>query len=262
MQVELTQFCILRHFTADRPGTVITDHTPKQFQDELNRRLAFVGYTAEIVDGYADFCKLVFVKNWTNAKTGTLPITDENRHLLKSDYKARVDGELPVLTRWFEGIDAPTANYLCVVVYSKEQIEKEDGGSYRLNADWGVVAILGQMHDSEEPMNPITMMRNALGTAEGGSGFPLDRAKYMDSVRFWQSHAVVKHNTQSDPFPIKMQRDALLDAINLLVDDEECHLDHHGNCQTHRLRKPCDVMLSRKLIAKVTEAIITERAGV
>lgn len=189
MQVELTQFCMQRHFAVDRPGTVITDQTPAQFLNELNRQLK--NGTAKVVDGYADFCKLIFVKNWTNAKAGTLPITDENRHLLKSDYKARTEGELPVLMRWFEGIDAPVAEWLCVVVYSKEQLEKEDD-CVKLICDWGAVAILGQMHDSEEPMNPITMMRNALGTAEGGSGFPLDRAKYMDSVRFWQSHAVVK----------------------------------------------------------------------
>lgn len=29
------------------------------------------------------------------------------------------------------------------------------------------------------------MMRNALGKAEGGSGVPLDREKYMESVKFW-----------------------------------------------------------------------------
>ena len=30
----------------------------------------------------------------------------------------------------------------------------------------------------EIPMNPITMMRNALGKSEGGSGVPLEREKY------------------------------------------------------------------------------------
>lgn len=41
-------------------------------------------------------------------------------------------------------------------------------------------------------MDPITMMRNALGKAEGGSGVPLDRAKYMESVKYWEKRAMVK----------------------------------------------------------------------
>lgn len=36
------------------------------------------------------------------------------------------------------------------------------------------------------------MMRNALGKAEGGSGVPLDRAKYMESVKYWEKRAMVK----------------------------------------------------------------------
>lgn len=41
-------------------------------------------------------------------------------------------------------------------------------------------------------MDPITMMRNALGKEEGGSGVPLSRDKYMESVKYWSSHALVK----------------------------------------------------------------------
>ncbi|MES1154207.1 MAG: DUF3228 family protein, partial [Rhodanobacter sp.] len=39
------------------------------------------------------------------------------------------------------------------------------------------------------PMVPITMLRNALGVAEGGSGVPLDRAAYRRAVAFWERHA-------------------------------------------------------------------------
>jgi len=41
----------------------------------------------------------------------------------------------------------------------------------------------------EMPMAPITMMRNALGVAEGGSGVPLDPEAYRRSVAFWSAHA-------------------------------------------------------------------------
>ena len=41
-------------------------------------------------------------------------------------------------------------------------------------------------------MSPITMMRNALGIEEGGSGVPLDREKYAESVEFWTNNAMIK----------------------------------------------------------------------
>ena len=34
-----------------------------------------------------------------------------------------------------------------------------------------------------------TMLRNALGVDEGGSGVPIDRAAYARSVEFWRTHA-------------------------------------------------------------------------
>ena len=45
-------------------------------------------------------------------------------------------------------------------------------------------------------MDPITMMRNALGKEEGGSGVPLDREKYMESVKFWSEHATIDPEDQ------------------------------------------------------------------
>ena len=41
-------------------------------------------------------------------------------------------------------------------------------------------------------MDPITMMRNALGKEEGGSGVQLEKEKYMQSVKYWEKHAIVK----------------------------------------------------------------------
>lgn len=41
-------------------------------------------------------------------------------------------------------------------------------------------------------MDPITMMRNALGKEEGGSGVPLDRTKYLQSIDFWSKNALIK----------------------------------------------------------------------
>lgn len=57
--------------------------------------------------------------------------------------------------------------------------------------EYGIVSIKPQSVDYETPMSPITIMRNALGVNEGGSGIPLDREAYMKSVQFWQKHAAI-----------------------------------------------------------------------
>ncbi len=54
---------------------------------------------AQLVDGYAPFCKHVFVRNFVGAKLGALQITEENKHLLQCGYSRRRPEELPVLTR-------------------------------------------------------------------------------------------------------------------------------------------------------------------
>lgn len=47
------------------------------------------------------------------------------------------------------------------------------------------------MEDYETPMNPITMMRNALGIKYGGSGEEIDSEKYEESVLYWEKHAII-----------------------------------------------------------------------
>jgi hypothetical protein len=48
--------------------------------------------------------------------------------------------------------------------------------------DYGIISVKPSDVQYETPMDPITMMRNALGKEHGGSGVELDRAKYMESV--------------------------------------------------------------------------------
>lgn len=182
-KIVLTDFARSKHFKSDTSGTNITSHSPRIFVLELQCH--------KVLPGYAPFCKLLFIPNETDAKVGTLEINSGNQIYLHSGYKARTDDELPVLGRWFEGIHVPVAEFLCLVLYSKEQLEKE--GTI-IDGHYGIVAILGQSHDNEEPMPPITMMRNALGVDEGGSGVPLDKEAYKRSVEFWNTHATVKVN--------------------------------------------------------------------
>src|SRR5690606_31201753 len=139
-----------------------------------------------VLDGYAAFCKLHVHANWTSTRCSVVAITEANRHRLRSAYEARTRDELPVLVRWFEGIEPPVARYLVPILYDREQMAKE---GTPIDADWGIVGCLYTMEPAEIPMVPITMMRNALGVEEGGSGVPLDREAYRRSVAFWEAHA-------------------------------------------------------------------------
>lgn len=188
-----------RHFDPKFSGTKITTHSIDVIENYVNSMVqngpsAF----AKVMDGYAPFCKLVVVDNVTTARVGSMKIDMSNYQYLRHGYSSRTADELPVLSRWFElPLPAPIAKHLVFVLYSKEQIDKEgqatEGEKYiPFEADWGVVAILGQSHSDEEPMSPVTMMRNALGVEEGGSGVPMDKEKYKISVEFWSQNAVVK----------------------------------------------------------------------
>jgi len=180
-KIVLTDFARTRLFPREPRRNTIQDCTPDQFERHLNEAAPL-----KVLDGYAPFCKLHVHRNWTSTRCLTVPITDDNRHLLRSDYEARSKAELPVLVRWFDGVDPPVADYLVVILYSREQLAKEGTD---IVEDWGVVGCMYTAEPEETPMAPITMMRNALGVEEGGSGIPLDRKAYRRSVEFWSTHA-------------------------------------------------------------------------
>src|SRR3546814_16662821 len=69
---------------------------------------------------------------------------------------------------------------------SAEQLAKEGSP---IDGAGGIVGCLYTAEPEEIPMAPITMMRNALGVEEGGSGVPLDRDAYRRSVEFWERNA-------------------------------------------------------------------------
>lgn len=200
--IALTPFAIERHFDPDVAGTVITSQSPEQFEQAVRLRVD----RSHLRPGYADFCKIAFIENWTDARAGILPITPENKRFLKSGYRARTAEEMPILVRWFEGIEAPRAEWLGIILYSAEQLAKEDRvaalsitgvkPSMSVDADFGIVAILGQTKDREEPMSPATIWRNALGIGVGGSGVAIDPKGYAISVGFWDTHAAVGHKSE------------------------------------------------------------------
>jgi len=181
VRIILTDFARPRLFPREPRPNTIRDITAEDFERHLNAHEPLLD-----LPGYAPFCRLHVHRNWTSTRCLTVPVTDANRHLLRSGYEARNRDELPVLVRWFEGLQAPVADYLIPILYSRAQLAKEGSP---VDADWGVVGCLYTDAPVETPMTPITMMRNALGVAEGGSGVPLDANAYRRSVEYWSSHA-------------------------------------------------------------------------
>ena len=97
-----------------------------------------------------------------------------------------------------EQVEVPEAKYLDIILYSREQLVKEyaampskGDGSHLPNAPWGIISVKAQDEGHETPMQPITMMRNALGREEGGSGVALKKDAYDESVAYWETHAVI-----------------------------------------------------------------------
>jgi hypothetical protein len=181
MSIVLTPFARTRLFPREPRRNTIQDITAEQFERYLNEHAPL-----QVLDGYAPFCKLHVHRNWTSTRCLTVPVTEDNQHLLRSAYEARTREELPVLVRWFEGLEPPVADNLVVILYDRAQLAKEGTA---IDADWGVVGCMYTAQPAEIPMAPITMMRNALGVDEGGSGVPIDREAYARSVAYWSAHA-------------------------------------------------------------------------
>ena len=205
----LDDFSIRQWDDPNYSGTLI-DYDKSEFVKKIHEYNA--SGEASLADGYAPFCKHVFVPNFVNAKVACVEITKENEHLLKSGYSKRAENELAVLTRWFHVKDVfgseediKTSKMLDIILYSREQLVKEREATGKVDADrplpnapWGIISVKAQDEPFELPMQPITMMRNALGKAEGGSGVPLEKEKYDASVAFWSKHApLLKTETPS-----------------------------------------------------------------
>ena len=192
MRIAITEFA-RRNWEPGASGTRIEGLTPGELVERCNRAVAGGRAT---VPGYAPFCTHLFLENDTATRCGFAPITPANAPLLRCGYRARREGERAVLERWFEGVEAPVARWLDVILYSRPQLEAEardyPGEADVPDCDWGIVSVIGTLEPAEPPMPPITQMRNALGRAEGGSGRPIDPEKYDAAVAFWSRHASVR----------------------------------------------------------------------
>lgn len=122
----------------------------------------------------------------------------EINQLIETSYEARKEKELAVLIEYVDAkkVPAPEATHLDIILYSREQIIQENiamgDEPSTSTSPWGIISVKGQLANFELPMQPITIMRNALGKEYGGSGVPIDVDKYEESVRFWKEHVAIK----------------------------------------------------------------------
>lgn len=194
-KVVVDPFCF-RQFDPTNKTSSFIDVPKEEFERKVNEI-----YKEELLQpGYADFCKHIFIENFTSATLGYAEVTKDNEHLLRTCYEARTEKELPVLKRFFPEGSVPSvrAQFLDIILYSKDQIQKENEAmgntdpNKDISYDYGIVSIKPQSISSEITMDPITMIRNALGVDQGGSGVKLERELYLKSVEFWSKHALIK----------------------------------------------------------------------
>lgn len=85
---------------------------------------------------------------------------------------------------------AVPATFAKVVVYSKETLVKNSERS--IDTDWEVISLIASPVENE-PMNPVTMMRNMKGKP-GGSQVNYSAEELIEAIDFWSKYTKVKPN--------------------------------------------------------------------
>ncbi|WDE96111.1 DUF3228 family protein [Lentisphaera profundi] len=191
MNIEMCEFT-KRQYKSDFYGTRVNESM-------VGKMIFLAKNPYEIIPGYADFCCIAVLKNRDESGNYIFPdlesltieraLAEEIGAKLHCAYETRNDKEVAVLVDWVSGIPAGKAEWIHLILYSKEQMEKEGD---KVDADWAIVSINGAATKEVEPMRPITAMRNALGVEEGGSGVTIDRRAYQESVDFWSKYIMIR----------------------------------------------------------------------
>ena len=90
--IKITEFS-LRHFDPKFGGTKVLMDT-EDFEYAVNSTEPI-----KILDGYADFCKILVFENTNTVRCGSMAITLENAQYIRSGYSSRTEKELAVLSR-------------------------------------------------------------------------------------------------------------------------------------------------------------------
>ena len=158
LKIRLDEFAFRQFDDPTYLGTRVPANK-EEFMKTLNAMLKS-DKSLTLVDGYAPFCKHIFVKNWVpGVLVGAAKITPENNHLVQSGYKARTEKELPVLVRWFpkDKISIPEATVLDLILYSREQVIKECEAMGNPvpteDYDWALISVKGQTEGTSQPIS-------------------------------------------------------------------------------------------------------------
>jgi len=205
----------LRQFKPEFKGTNLSkidsakflDLINVKYQEFLNTKPDATEKPALLLDSEWEFCKyLVFTNPATEIKSPVMEISLALYPFIRSTYSSRTPEELPVLTRFVDlpaGFDLPVAKYVVCVLYTREQLLKEFNAKpvpegtvateFYLpeSVKYGIVAVMGTLEPEPDPLVPVTIMRNSLGTEEGGNGAKINKEVYAKSVNFWNTHIMV-----------------------------------------------------------------------
>ena len=120
----MDDFAIRQFNNPEYTGTGIT-YDVNKFEEMVN---SFYTSEDQLKEGYAPFCKHLFVPNFANVKCGYVEKTPENIPLIESGYESRKEGELAVLVEYIPRSKMPAvdATHLDIILYSREQITKEN----------------------------------------------------------------------------------------------------------------------------------------
>lgn len=220
MKVEYDPF-VLRQMKPSFKGTNLSDVPPDAFLQYINVQYKLWNDDIKLLDSEWDFCKyLVFPNIHYVIKAQVMKLELSLYPFIRSAYSSRTPEELSVLSRWVDlppGFELPQAKYVVCVLYSREQLLKEfdskngkndiqvpstpvlepvfynDKKDFYLSHDceYGIVAIMGTTNPEPDPLIPVTILRNSLGTSEGGNGENINKDVYKKSVEFWNTHIMV-----------------------------------------------------------------------
>lgn len=192
---------VTRQFSQNFSGTKVDPEVKEELLDVINDAYDYAS-TETMLDSEWSFCKYLVLPNEFGVKCAVREITLDIYPYIRTDYSQRTPEELAILTRYVQlppGFKSVEANYIVLVLYSKEQLQKEfkpkeEGQEFYFDdsVEWGIVSIMGTMEPKPDPLVPITIMRNALGVEEGGNGETLNRESYNQSVEFWSKYILVK----------------------------------------------------------------------
>ena len=194
---------VTRQFSQNFSGTKVNLEIKDELLEVINDTYQYgLGDIGQLLDSEWSFCKYLVLPNEFGVKCAVRPITLDIYPYIRTYYSQRTPEELAVLTRYVQlppGFKSADANYIVLVLYSKEQLQKEfkpkeEGQEFYFddNVEWGIVSIMGTVLPHPDPLVPITIMRNTLGVEEGGNSMPINIIEYNKSVEFWRNYILVK----------------------------------------------------------------------